>query len=194
MVRILSVSYDPTVVTTRELLLQQMGHTVTSVEGFARALTFSCLGSCGFGKSGSYGTNPFEIRVASAIMKPVPVERFVDKSSRLGEIAANSLSSMLPLHSSRFGGPYPPMAWRESYMYNSAMSNTGGLGTFPGIRTVWPANRDPRRRTWTIVFFWQAQSLPFWAFVLTRCLSSRPGRRSTLQPDRILRRQALQWT
>jgi CheY-like chemotaxis protein len=34
---ILSVSYDPTLLTTRELLLQQMGHTVTSVEGFARA-------------------------------------------------------------------------------------------------------------------------------------------------------------
>ena len=37
MTHILSVSYDPTLLMTRELLLQQMGHTVTSVEGFARA-------------------------------------------------------------------------------------------------------------------------------------------------------------
>src|SRR5690242_10462334 len=37
MAHILSVSYDPTLLMTRELLLQQMGHTVTSVEGFARA-------------------------------------------------------------------------------------------------------------------------------------------------------------
>src|ERR1700756_5372717 len=37
MAHILSVSYDLTLLTTRELLLQQMGHTVTSVEGFARA-------------------------------------------------------------------------------------------------------------------------------------------------------------
>lgn len=37
MAHILSVSYDSTLLMTRELLLQQMGHTVTSVEGFARA-------------------------------------------------------------------------------------------------------------------------------------------------------------
>ena len=37
MAHILSVSYDPTLLMTRELLLQQLGHTVTSVEGFARA-------------------------------------------------------------------------------------------------------------------------------------------------------------
>jgi CheY-like chemotaxis protein len=37
MAKILSVSYNPTLLKTRELLLQQMGHTVTSVEGFARA-------------------------------------------------------------------------------------------------------------------------------------------------------------
>ena len=32
MAHILSVSYDSTLLMTRELLLQQMGHTVTSVE------------------------------------------------------------------------------------------------------------------------------------------------------------------
>ena len=37
MAHILSVSYDATLMMTRELLLRQMGHTVTSAEGFARA-------------------------------------------------------------------------------------------------------------------------------------------------------------
>jgi CheY-like chemotaxis protein len=38
MAHILSFSYDPILLMTRELLLQQLGHTVTSVRGFARAL------------------------------------------------------------------------------------------------------------------------------------------------------------
>jgi CheY-like chemotaxis protein len=37
MARILSISYDATLLATRELLLQQMGHTVVSAEGFAKA-------------------------------------------------------------------------------------------------------------------------------------------------------------
>ena len=37
MARIFSISYDPTLLRTRELLLQQMGHSVTSAEGFAQA-------------------------------------------------------------------------------------------------------------------------------------------------------------
>ena len=37
MAHILSVSYDPTLLMTRELLLQQLGQAVTSIEGFARA-------------------------------------------------------------------------------------------------------------------------------------------------------------
>ncbi|HLJ78747.1 MAG TPA: hypothetical protein VKT75_15105 [Acidobacteriaceae bacterium] len=37
MARILSISYDPVLLRTRELLLQQMGHDVTSAEGFAEA-------------------------------------------------------------------------------------------------------------------------------------------------------------
>lgn len=37
MAHILSVSYDATLLMTRELLLRQMGHTVKSAEGFARA-------------------------------------------------------------------------------------------------------------------------------------------------------------
>jgi CheY-like chemotaxis protein len=45
MAHILSVSYDPTLLTTRELLLQQMGHTVTSAEGFARAFAACETGS-----------------------------------------------------------------------------------------------------------------------------------------------------
>jgi CheY-like chemotaxis protein len=44
MAHILSVSYDPTLLMTRETLLQQMGHTVTSAEGFARAFA-----ACGDG-------------------------------------------------------------------------------------------------------------------------------------------------
>ena len=37
MARIFSISYDSMLLRTRELLLQQMGHTVTSAEGFAEA-------------------------------------------------------------------------------------------------------------------------------------------------------------
>ena len=37
MARILSISYDPHLLLSRELLLQQMGHQVVSAEGFARA-------------------------------------------------------------------------------------------------------------------------------------------------------------
>lgn len=37
MARIFSISYDPTLLRTRELLLEQMGHTVASAEGFAEA-------------------------------------------------------------------------------------------------------------------------------------------------------------
>lgn len=37
MARIFSISYDPTLLRTRELLLEQMGHTVASAEGFADA-------------------------------------------------------------------------------------------------------------------------------------------------------------
>jgi len=35
--RILSISYDPSLLLTRQLLLQQMGHEVRSAEGFAKA-------------------------------------------------------------------------------------------------------------------------------------------------------------
>jgi DNA-binding response OmpR family regulator len=35
--RIFSISYDPLLLRTRELLLQQMGHSVTSAEGFVQA-------------------------------------------------------------------------------------------------------------------------------------------------------------
>lgn len=38
MAHILSISYDQTLLRTRELLLQQLGHSVLSVEGFAQAL------------------------------------------------------------------------------------------------------------------------------------------------------------
>ena len=38
MARILSISYDPALLRTRELLLQRMGHRVTSAEGFAQAV------------------------------------------------------------------------------------------------------------------------------------------------------------
>ncbi len=37
MARILSISYEPGLLMTRELLLRQMGHDVLSAEGFARA-------------------------------------------------------------------------------------------------------------------------------------------------------------
>jgi DNA-binding NtrC family response regulator len=37
MARILSISYDASLLLTRELLLQQAGHTVVSAEGFADA-------------------------------------------------------------------------------------------------------------------------------------------------------------
>lgn len=37
MARIFSISYDPTLLRTRELLLKQMGHSVTSAEGFSQA-------------------------------------------------------------------------------------------------------------------------------------------------------------
>jgi len=37
MARILSISYEPTLLITRELLLRQLGHTVVSAEGFAQA-------------------------------------------------------------------------------------------------------------------------------------------------------------
>ncbi len=35
--RILSISYDPSLLLTRQLLLQQMSHEVRSAEGFAKA-------------------------------------------------------------------------------------------------------------------------------------------------------------
>ncbi|HKO20275.1 MAG TPA: hypothetical protein VJU82_15470 [Acidobacteriaceae bacterium] len=38
MAHVLSISYDPDLLRTRELLLQQMGHRVTSAEGFAQAI------------------------------------------------------------------------------------------------------------------------------------------------------------
>lgn len=38
MAKILSISYDHRLLRTRELLLQRMGHSVTSVEGFAQAV------------------------------------------------------------------------------------------------------------------------------------------------------------
>ena len=37
MARIFSISYDPTLLRTREILLQQLGHSVTSAEGFEKA-------------------------------------------------------------------------------------------------------------------------------------------------------------
>ena len=37
MANILSISYDETLLLTRQMLLQQMGHTVLSAEGFAKA-------------------------------------------------------------------------------------------------------------------------------------------------------------
>jgi|SRR5579884_625963 len=37
MARILSVSYDHTLLMTRQMLLEQMGHSVVSAEGFAQA-------------------------------------------------------------------------------------------------------------------------------------------------------------
>lgn len=37
MARILSISYDPVLLRTRELLLLQIGHSVSSAEGFAEA-------------------------------------------------------------------------------------------------------------------------------------------------------------
>ncbi|HEY6348465.1 MAG TPA: hypothetical protein VI636_03545 [Candidatus Angelobacter sp.] len=37
MARILSISYEPVLLSTREMLLRQMGHEVVSAEGFARA-------------------------------------------------------------------------------------------------------------------------------------------------------------
>jgi DNA-binding response OmpR family regulator len=36
--RILSISYDPSLLWTRELMLQQLGYSVVSVEGFVAAL------------------------------------------------------------------------------------------------------------------------------------------------------------
>jgi CheY-like chemotaxis protein len=36
--RILSISYDPQLLLTRQMLLQEMGHEVVSAEGFAEAL------------------------------------------------------------------------------------------------------------------------------------------------------------
>lgn len=38
MARIFSISYDPILLRTRELLLEKLGHKVTSVEGFERAV------------------------------------------------------------------------------------------------------------------------------------------------------------
>lgn len=43
MAHIFSISYDPILLQTRELLLQQMGHTVTSAEGFAEARRYCSL-------------------------------------------------------------------------------------------------------------------------------------------------------
>ncbi|HEV2278135.1 MAG TPA: hypothetical protein VGS02_08160 [Acidobacteriaceae bacterium] len=43
MAHIFSISYDPILLQTRELLLQQMGHTVTSAEGFAEARRYCGL-------------------------------------------------------------------------------------------------------------------------------------------------------
>ena len=43
MARILSVSYDPTLLRTREMLLQSRGYEVVSAEGFAEAVE-SCEG------------------------------------------------------------------------------------------------------------------------------------------------------
>ena len=37
MARIFSISYDPTLLRTREMLLEQLGHSVASAEGFAEA-------------------------------------------------------------------------------------------------------------------------------------------------------------
>ena len=37
MARILSISYDPQLLQSRELILRKMGHTVISVEGFVQA-------------------------------------------------------------------------------------------------------------------------------------------------------------
>ncbi|HKR26907.1 MAG TPA: hypothetical protein VJS11_05615 [Acidobacteriaceae bacterium] len=37
MARIFSISYDPTLLRTREMLLRQLGHRVASAEGFAEA-------------------------------------------------------------------------------------------------------------------------------------------------------------
>ena len=38
MAHVLSISYDPNLLKTRELLLKRMGHRVTSAEGFAQAI------------------------------------------------------------------------------------------------------------------------------------------------------------
>ena len=43
MAHIFSISYDPILLQTRELLLQQLGHTVTSAEGFAEARQYCGL-------------------------------------------------------------------------------------------------------------------------------------------------------
>lgn len=46
--RIFSISYDPTLLRTRELLLEQMGHTVHSAEGFAEAFAMCERGPSAF--------------------------------------------------------------------------------------------------------------------------------------------------
>jgi len=43
--RIFSISYDATLLRTRELLLEQMGHSVLSAEGFAQAFKLCNQGS-----------------------------------------------------------------------------------------------------------------------------------------------------
>jgi CheY-like chemotaxis protein len=45
MARIFSVSYDLTLLRTRELLLENMGHTVVSAEGFAHAFELCGTGT-----------------------------------------------------------------------------------------------------------------------------------------------------
>lgn len=40
MAHILSISYDPALLRTREMLLTQMGHRLNSAEGFAQARSF----------------------------------------------------------------------------------------------------------------------------------------------------------
>lgn len=48
MAHILSISYDPVLLKTRELLLVSMGHQVTSVEGFAQTVQTCERGEASF--------------------------------------------------------------------------------------------------------------------------------------------------